>query len=678
MNRGMERLEVADEGKTRAAIGPASNGKFSYRGDIDGLRAIAVLSVIAFHTAPEKFPGGFVGVDIFFVISGFLISSIIYKELESNAFSIVEFYIRRIRRIYPALFLVLSAVCVAGWIFLLPTDFVTLGRQILGGSTFAANFVLWWQSGYFSPEAALKPLLHLWSLGVEEQYYLIFPVICVVFYRSRSHWTLPTVFLAIAAVSMLVNVAFVSRYSAATYFLPFSRLWELFVGAGLSLSMQRSLQAHWESQLLAKWQHGIGLLGLVLLLVSVFCVDQFDAFPGWWALLPTIGAALVIAAGQTSWVNRYVLSCKPAVFVGLISYPLYLWHWPILSFMRIAKFNWGIKISTLQKGAMISLAFLLAYLTYRLIELPIRHVKQKEQRRKGALWLLGCVALTGTFGVLVVLMGGFPARLPSAVVALDHDYARDALISYREGTCFLRQDQFAVSFSSSCVDTQEWRAAQPLVFVWGDSHAADLVPGFRTLQDRSEVRLAQYTAVGCAPIIGMGLRERPACLSVNNAVLDRVRNLKPSIVVLSAAWDYYFAPGPIGATRAEMLLHTLELVKAAGVPRVVVIGAAPFWTVPVPGLLLSELHRNPGKAVPHRLTRDLVRAHDDTLVKATTLNAGAIYVPIFENLCDQVSCIATTGPEWKNVVTYDQAHFTEHGSVLVAQPIWASILGSRS
>jgi len=166
MNRGMERLEVADEGKTKAAIGPASNGKFSYRSDIDGLRAIAVLSVIAFHTAPEKFPGGFVGVDIFFVISGFLISSIIYKELESNAFSIVDFYIRRIRRIYPALFLVLSAVCVAGWIFLLPTDFVTLGRQILGGSTFAANFVLWWQSGYFSPEAALKPLLHLWSLGV--------------------------------------------------------------------------------------------------------------------------------------------------------------------------------------------------------------------------------------------------------------------------------------------------------------------------------------------------------------------------------------------------------------------------------------------------------------------------------------------------------------------------------
>lgn len=493
----MKMIEVADEGKTKTAIGPSSSRIFSYRSDIDGLRAIAVLSVIAFHIAPAKFRGGFVGVDIFFVISGFLISSIIYKELESGSFSIVEFYVKRIRRIYPALFLVLSAVCVAGWIFLLPSNFVVLGKQILGGSTFSANFVLWWQAGYFSPDARLKPLLHLWSLGVEEQYYLIFPVICMAFYRSRSRWTLPAAFLAIAAVSMFVNVAFVSKYSAATFFLPFSRLWELFVGAGLSLFLQRNLQAPWESHLLAKWRHGVGFLGLALLVVSVFGIDQFDAFPGWWALLPTMGAVMVIVAGQTSWVNRYVLSCKPAVLVGLISYPLYLWHWPILSFMRIATDNWGIKISHLQKGAMIILAFLLAYLTYRLVELPIRHVKKRVQRRKGALWLLGCVSLTGTFGVLVILMAGFPARLPSAIVALDHDYGHDGSNSWREGTCFLRPDQFAVSFSNNCVDTEEWRVAQPLVFVWGDSHAADLLPGFRALQDQSGVRLRNTQQV-CA------------------------------------------------------------------------------------------------------------------------------------------------------------------------------------
>ena len=658
-------------------MGSGSNRKFSYRSDIDGLRAIAVLSVIAFHIAPTRFKGGFVGVDIFFVISGFLISSIIYNELESDAFSIVEFYVRRIRRIYPALLLVLSFVCVGGWVLLLPSDFVALGQQILGGSAFVANFVLWWQSGYFSPEAALKPLLHLWSLGVEEQYYLVFPLVCIAFYRSRSRWILPSAFLTIAAASMFLNVAFVSRYSAATYFLPFSRLWELFAGAGLSLCLQRNLQSTWGSRLLAKSQHVIGFLGLALLLISVFGIDQLDAFPGWWALLPTIGAVLVIVAGQTSMVNRYILSCKPAVFVGLISYPLYLWHWPILCFMRVLDADWGAKISHSQKGAMIIIAFLLAYLTYRFIELPIRRVKEREQRRRGALRLLGYVSLTGAFGLLVIMMGGFPGRLPSEVLALDHDYGHDGSNSWREGTCFLRPDQSAVSFSNSCVDTDERRAAQPLVLVWGDSHAADLISGFRALQDQSGVRLAQYTASMCAPIIGLKLRERPACLSINNAVLDHVRNLKPAIVVLSAYWDY-LDPDHDRATRAEKLLQTIELLKAAGVQKVVVLGSVPFWSAPVPGLLVAELHLSPNSSLPHSLPRSLLEVHDDTQLKAATLKGGAIYVPVFENLCDQTSCIATTGPGWKDVVTYDQSHFTDHGSVLVTQRIWKLIIDSRS
>jgi peptidoglycan/LPS O-acetylase OafA/YrhL len=563
---------------------------------------------------------------------------------------------------------------VAGWIILLPSDFVVLGKQILGGSTFVANFVFWWQSGYFSPEAALKPLLHLWSLGVEEQYYLIFPLICVLFYRPRSRKLLFAVFLAIAAVSMLLNVLFVSKYSAATYFLPFSRFWELFVGAGLSLCLHRNLLLPWESHLLAKWQHGIGFLGLALLAISIFGIDQFDAFPGWWALLPVTGSVLVIVAGQSSWVNRYVLSCKPAVFVGLISYPLYLWHWPILSFMRIANAVWGVGISTYQqKIAMIILAFPLAYLTYRFIELPVRHVKQREQRRRGALWLLGCVSLTGTFGVLVILMGGFPARLPSAIVALDHNYVTTLSHSWRDGTCFLSPEQSAVSFGNICLDPVEGGAAQPLMFVWGDSTAADLIPGFRALQHQSGVRLAQYTASSCPPVIGQQVPKRPFCLSINNAVLDRVRNLKPDIVVLSASWNF-LDPNHDRATNPDKLLQTIRLMKAAGVRRVVVIGTEPIWIRAVPYLLVSELHRNPNSPVPHRLSRGLLEVHDDTLLKATAQKAGAVYVSVFESLCDQKSCLVTTGPGWKDVVTYDQAHFTDLGSVLVAQLIWASIV----
>ena len=214
---------------------------------------------------------------------------------------------------------------------------------------------------------------------------------------------------------------------------------------------------------------------------------------------------------------------------------------------------------------------------------------------------------------------------------------------------------------------------QPLVLLWGDSHAADLFPGFRALQHQSGVRLAQYTASSCAPIIGLQFPERPACLSINNAVLDRVRNLKPDVVVLSALWNYLY-PDHDPAINADKLLQTIRLLKAAGIRRVVVIGSAPIWIRPVPFLLISELHRNPNSPVPHRLSRGLLEVHDDTLLKATAQKAGAIYVPVIENLCDQTSCVVTTGQGWKDVVTYDQMHFTDLGSILVAQRIWASII----
>jgi peptidoglycan/LPS O-acetylase OafA/YrhL len=653
-------------------IQSTSSNKVPYRSDVDGLRAIAVLSVLAYHFSNGRIKGGFVGVDIFFVISGFLISAIIYNELESGSFSISRFYGRRIRRIYPALFIVLSAVCVAGWFLLLPSGFVVLGKQVLGGSTFSANFVLWSQSGYFSPDAEEKPLLHLWSLGVEEQYYLIFPLICVAFYRVRQRWMLPVLFLIIAIASMAVNVLLVLRYSAATFFLPFSRFWELFLGAGLSLCLQRNAHIAWQTQLSKQWKTGVGFLGLALLIISIFGIDANDPYPGWWALLPTIGTALTIAAGPDSWSNRYILSCKPAVLVGLISYPLYLWHWPILSFLSIATRVWGFDVSHLLKGAMIAVAFVLAYLTYRLIELPIRQLKQVDKRRRCALWLLGSVSLTGVFGLVVIRANGFPQRLPSAVVALDHDYEPEISRAWREGTCFLRPDQSAGAFAANCLDATPGEAGHPLVLVWGDSHAADLVPGFRALQRQTGVRLAQYTASLCAPIVGLHVRERPACFSINNAILNQIRSLEPDIVVLSAQWDNVGVDHH-SVLDPDELIHTVKLVKAAGVKRVVVVGSAPSWTSALPGLLVDQIEHNPRNPVPHRLTRGLLAPHDDTLLKETAERAGAVYLPVFERLCDRSSCIATTGPTWSDVVAYDNAHFTEHGSVLVAQRIWADI-----
>jgi peptidoglycan/LPS O-acetylase OafA/YrhL len=620
--------------------------------------------VIAYHLSPHRIRGGFVGVDIFFVISGFLISSIIYQELESRSFSIVGFYVRRIRRIYPALIIILVFVGLAGWFILLPSDFVLLGKQIVGGSAFIANFVLWQQSGYFAQEATQQPLLHLWSLGVEEQFYLVFPLICLIFYRAKPRWTLLAAFLGFALASMVVNVAFVAKYSDATFFLPFSRLWELFLGAGLSLARMRKHKIFRAGLCSSLYRSCIGLLGIGMILGAILGINQGDRFPGWWALLPTIGTALLIAAGPSSWLNRSILSRDPVVLVGLISYPLYLWHWPILSFIEIANRNGMVNLPKLLRISIVLItSFALAYLTYRFIELPIRRVRQIEQRRRGALRLLGCTVMTGVLGLLVVATGGFPARLPAAVVALDHDFRSQEAEIMRLGTCFLRPDQSASSFSDNCVDPASEPTAQRLVFLWGDSHAADLLPGLRALQARTGVRLAQYTASSCEPILDRWVSWRPLCRSINDSVIGRIRSIKPDIVVMSADWTMWdINHDPVVD---DKLQKTIELVRAAGVQRVVLIGSAPFWSDPVPVLLVREVRRNSSGSVPHRLPRNYLADHDDTVLMATAEKGGATFVSIFDKLCDQSSCLVTTGDQWRDLLTYDNAHFTEHGSTIV-------------
>lgn len=656
-------LQVSQESR------PQKAHALAYRKDVDGLRALAVLSVLGFHAAPGKLKGGFVGVDVFFVISGFLISSIIYQELDSGAFSIVEFYVRRIRRIYPALFLVLAASCIAAWFLLLPSDFVDFGKQVLGGSTFVANFVLWSQSGYFSAEAALKPLLHFWSLGVEEQYYLFFPLLCWGFYRSRRRWLLPALFWLIGAGSMLWNLLLVKRDPSGAYFLPFSRLWELLIGAGLALLLVRGAGKPWLETALARGRHWIGALGVALLAFSILRIQESFLFPGWWAVLPTIGAALILVAGPESWLNRTLFSARPAVYVGRISYPLYLWHWPLLSFLAVAGAVWGFNPPAYVKYLLLLCAFPLAALTYHLVETPVRKVKDRARRRIGAVWMFASVALAGVFGLIVMLEAGIPSRLPASIVALDHRYGDDAARAWREGSCFLRRDQFASDFAPSCVDQA---SAQPLIVLWGDSHAADLYPGFRNMTERGNLRLAQFTSSLCAPLIGLELRIRPACRSINDAVLGRVRALKPAVVVLSAYWDVEDSDHS-PAARAATLGKSIQLIRSAGAGRVVVIGPAPMWKSYVPGLLVAALHRHPGSPAPQRLDRSLLLAASDDRLRSAAEAAGADYLPLAGQLCDSASCLVLTGSDWKQLVTYDQSHFTPYGSELVAARIWPQI-----
>lgn len=391
-----------------------------YRPDIDGLRAVAILSVVMFHAFPAYLPGGFAGVDVFFVISGYLISTIIFRSLYHGDFSISEFYIRRARRIFPALILVLLTCLGLGWFVLLPDEFKQLGKHVAGGAGFVQNILLWREAGYFDTAAETKPLLHLWSLAIEEQFYLIFPAVIFVAWRAGLNMLAMVVILAV--LSFLLNILGVVKSPVATFFMPYSRIWELLAGSVLAyleffkkdglITLANSLLRR--SAVLRKYigskecdrliKNSIAVLGLLLIVTAVLVVSKVKAFPGWWALLPVIGAFLVILAGPEAWINRAILANRLAVFVGLISYPLYLWHWPVLSFARIVASD--VPSREIRIYAVL-LSFFLAWLTYRLIEKPIRFSPQK---RSIAATLAFVLIGLGAVGYYISQGDGFVSR----------------------------------------------------------------------------------------------------------------------------------------------------------------------------------------------------------------------------------------------------------------------------
>src|SRR3954465_9629484 len=293
----------------------------NYRPDIDGLRAFAVLSVVLYHAFPKVVRGGYVGVDVFFVISGFLISSILFTEMSEGRFSFTTFYGRRIRRIFPALAVCLAAVLAYGFVCLTPFELAQLGKHVFFGAGFLSNVVLWTESGYFDGGANLKPLLHLWSLGIEEQFYIVWPALLWVAFRMKTK--VGRLLAVLFVASFAINVAWSINNISDDFYLPFSRFWELLAGAGLAWRSQISL-----APIVRSW---ISLAGFAALLTSVAVFTPEMRFPGWPALLPVAGAFAVILAGSKAPVNRIILSNRAVVFVGLISYPLYIWHWPLIS-----------------------------------------------------------------------------------------------------------------------------------------------------------------------------------------------------------------------------------------------------------------------------------------------------------------------------------------------------------
>ena len=379
-----------------------------YRPDIDGLRSLAVLAVVAFHAFPNLMKGGFIGVDVFFVISGYLISTIIFESLDQGAFSFAEFYSRRIRRILPALILVLVACFAFGWFSLLAEEYKQLGKNIAAGAGFVSNFALWSDAGYFDNSSEAKPLLHLWSLGIEEQFYIVWPLLLWGAWKQK--FNLLTITILVASISFFLNANGIKHDTVATFYSPQTRFWELLAGSLLAWHTLyrkvafQSLALKIDSGLAniiyrekgerkgATLANLLSTTGLALLGYGFWQINKDSTFPGVWALIPVTGSVLIIIAGQKAWINRHILSNKIAVWLGLISFPLYLWHWPLLSFARILESETP---STEIRIGLVVLSIMLAWFTCMLIERPIRFGKYNNAKVGTLLMLLVAVGYIG-------------------------------------------------------------------------------------------------------------------------------------------------------------------------------------------------------------------------------------------------------------------------------------------
>lgn len=497
----------------------------SYRHDIDGLRAVAVLAVVFFHAFPTGFPGGFVGVDIFFVISGYLISGHIFQSLSAGRFSLLDFYSRRVRRIFPALITVLLACLAFGWFGLLANEFMFLGKHIAASAAFVANLVFWSEAGYFDDSAIAKPLLHLWSLGVEEQFYIAWPLLAWAAWRWRIGAL--GLMLAVAFISMTINLMTVHFDPTAAFYSPLSRVWELLIGAGLAEIERRRSTSLSQSSLAAASVMGAFLIG-----ISLWQIRESDAFPGLVAVFPTVGAALLIAAGPNAPINRYVLALRPAVLIGLISYPLYLWHWPLLSFTRIVE---SATPDRPVRIGLILLTFVLAALTYRFIERPVRSERAKKSS-KLVIALCVVMGLVGGLGADAYMSGGNPLR-PAAqsAIKVSSQYVGSMWAFTKNENCLRR-------FKMPGVEDYGWwfcmleKDELPTILVIGGSFANQLYPGLahnKRLADQNVLSIGTcaqtHTETGS---LNGELNINPCSgtrRADQNAFIDKILNDTPSI-----------------------------------------------------------------------------------------------------------------------------------------------------
>lgn len=490
-----------------------------YRSDIDGLRAVAVLSVLFFHSGFSQFSGGYVGVDVFFVISGYLITTIIVREIANNVFSISNFYERRFRRILPALAVVIVASLLVGILLLPPSGVVELGKSAISTTLFVSNMFFYFESGYFAGAAEMKPLLHTWSLAVEEQYYIFFPLLLVFIAKIDSkHYLRWLVFLGGGSLVACIILTVV-KPSIAFYGIP-TRAWELFIGSILALNVIPTLGTRSSREFYS-------LVGIGMILYSIFQFTPETSFPGFTALLPTLGTAFIIHSGSAGFgFIHKALSLRPVVFIGLISYSLYLWHWPVIVYTKIFFIK---ELSGFVLIAMLLVIFLLAILSWKYVESPFRKKSIFKNKQSMLLASFTTSAVVIVCGLSLVMNQGFPNRLTNNISldSKDTEWERWGLcekvterLENNKGLCDIGADSKLASF-----------------ILWGDSHARSLISGVNLSANNIGVSGKIATQAGCPPLLSIERINRTSCDSFNKSVLDFIsasQNIE--IVILAARW----------------------------------------------------------------------------------------------------------------------------------------------
>jgi peptidoglycan/LPS O-acetylase OafA/YrhL len=625
-----------------------------YRADIDGLRSLAVLAVISFHLR-FGLSGGFVGVDIFFVISGYLITRIIEAGIDAGSFSVLEFYARRARRILPALLSTVFASSVVASIVLYPPELIAFAKSALAAVLFVANIHFLAVSGYFAPAANAVPLLHLWSLGIEEQFYILFPVIALVLAKYPRKFLLLLLatlcIISLAASQLLAG----EDPTSAFYLLPY-RGFELLIGCLTALLTAPRLFKN------AAATEATSLAGAALLILPAVFFGPTTSYPGFGAACPAFGAAMVISAGEARMplVSKW-LSARPLVGIGKISYSLYLVHWPVIVFgLRIFPNASPIAFAL----CAVAVSFGLALLNYRFVEQPFRQSQRLRSSKRVLSTAAAAVACLCGLSAWTIHEAGFsPAtdeRIKRVLSYLQYDHDR----LYRDRECYLSPDQdFSLANMSGCLPQGSGIPA----ILWGDSHAIHLYPGLRPYFEREGFSLGVLTASACAPIIDYHTPVRPKCPSFNDGALQAILSLRPRIVVLSARW-------PTDDASVALLDRTVAALARAGI-KVVILGESPLYRIDVPLIIAKRLQARDESRVANGefdLEIGFLQWSDRILSERFSNRDDVKFISVMQALCPKNDCPLTDAEGAP--VHFDTAHLTKEGSLLFAEVLAPLIL----